>query len=973
MNINAVTAIDDLMTAMREQGIEPSDPLKMDGTLERFHVMGDRKGSTNGWAVVHLDEKPAGNFGCMRRYGDHKFSWKAKRDTKPMSASELKAQREDWARRKAEQAAAAAKRHADAAERAQALWSAAQPAPDNHPYLVRKGVKAHGLRMGVWELINKTTGEVFPLTQKALYVPLCDKTRTVHSLQGIFPSKMMGQGEGARDKDYLKDGAKRGLFHAIGKPQQFDGRPVFIICEGYATGATIHEETDHLVLVAFDTSNLLPVAEAIRESKPDAIIIVAADNDQWTLKPVENPGLCHARAAAKAVSGLLAIPPFQQTDGKQDADGKWSRPTDFNDLRAFDGVGAVRALFKVVLTANQVIQDEPASVTEASEPVIDDALLTWESVESAQSELLAGSINLDPPQERVPETIVSHAVGGDACDHGAGFHVLGHDHDRYFVYVHGKNQVMEYTAAKLSTASSLIELDNLQYWELEYPKKGGGINALAAANDIIQLAQRRGIYTPDRIRGRGVWLDNGRLVFHLGNRLSVDGEATRLSSIQGSRFVYEAGGEMCAPAEAALTDEEGAWLVETAELYNWEQRGAGILMAGWAFLAPICGALDWRPHVWISGEAGTGKSSLQKQYLLSLIDKGWALNAQGDSTEAGIRQSLGLDARPVLVDEAETGSETKSRMQGVLTLIRQSSSEGGAQTFRGTVSGRAMAYQVRSMFCLVAVAPNLTRATDIDRLTRLEMVKGDTWKTNGLSDRLAKMDADETLSQRVFARAMKMLRVVRESAKVFASVAGQHFGRQRDGDQFGTLMAGAWCMQKSYVPSEWEAMVMIRGCDWAALGAGVSVDGNDARVALNAILSSHIKVDNRPYSVGQLLEIIFASPPTNHSGGLPSYEMATHALTLHGIRLSEGESPRRLLFSMNCRELVVLVEGTDFETDLIGRLARLPSAWKSKVKKKGEPGPVEKVRFAGAPTRYVSVALDVVLGTDEPEDDGKPF
>lgn len=966
-------AIDDLMTAMRGQGIEPSDPLKMDGTLERFHVMGDRKGSTNGWAKIHLDAKPAGNFGCMKRWGDHKFSWKAKRDTKPMSAADLKAHREDWARRKAEQAAATAKRHADAAGRAQALWSAAQPAPDNHPYLVRKGVKAHGLRMGVWEMINKETGEVWSLTSKALYVPLCDKTRAVHSLQGIFPGKILGKGDGARDKDYLKDGAKRGLFHAIGKPQKFEGRPVFVICEGYATGASIHEVTDHLVLVAFDTSNLLAVGEAIRESKPDAIILYAADNDQWTVTPtMTNPGLHFALAAAKDVGGLVAVPPFAYSDGTQDAEGKWSGPTDFNDLAARDGNPAVAAIIEAVLVAHQVIQDEPAPDTEASEPVFDDALLTWEGVESAQSELLAGSINLDPLQERVPETIGLHAVGGDACDHGA-FHVLGHDHDRYFVYVHGKNQVMEYTAAKLSTASSLIELDNLQYWELEYPKKGGGINALAAADKIIQLAQRRGIYTPDRIRGRGVWLDNGRLVFHLGNRLSVDGEATRLSSIQGSRFVYEAGGEMRAPVEVALTDEEGAWLVETAELYNWEQRGAGILMAGWAFLAPICGALDWRPHVWISGEAGTGKSSLQKQYLLSLIDKGWALNAQGDSTEAGIRQSLGLDARPVLVDEAETGAENKSRMQGVLTLIRQSSSEGGAQTFRGTVSGRAMAYQVRSMFCLVAVAPNLTRATDIDRLTRLEMVKGDTWKTNGLSDRLAKMDADETLSQRVFARAMKMLRVVRESAKVFARVAGQHFGRQRDGDQFGTLMAGAWCMKKSYVPSELEAMVMIRGCDWAALGAGVSVDGNDARVALNAILSSHIKVDNRPYSVGQLLEIIFASPPTNHSGGLPSYEMATHALTLHGIRLSDGESPRRLLFSMNCRELVVLVEGTDFETDLIGRLARLPSAWKSKVKKKGEPGPVEKVRFAGAPMRYVSVALDVVLGTDEPEDDGKPF
>ena len=372
--MSANAAIDDLLAAMREQGIEPSDPLKLDGTLERFHVQGDRQGSTNGWAKIFLDAKPAGNFGCMKRWGDHKFSWKAKRDTKPMSAAELKTQREDWARRKAEQTAAAIKRHADAAGRAQSIWAAAQPAPDDHPYLMRKGVKSHGLRVGQWEYINTDTGEVFTLTKNALLVPICDKTRTIHSLQGIFPGKILGKGDGARDKDYLKDGAKRGLFHAIGKPHQFDGRPVFVICEGYATGATIHEETDHLVLVTFDTSNLLAVGEAIRESKPDAIILYAADNDQWTVTPhVTNPGLHFATIAAKAVGGLLAIPPFQHTDGKQDAEGKWSGPTDFNDLRAFDGVGAVRALFKAVLAANQVIQDEPGAITQSTEAPMRDA------------------------------------------------------------------------------------------------------------------------------------------------------------------------------------------------------------------------------------------------------------------------------------------------------------------------------------------------------------------------------------------------------------------------------------------------------------------------------------------------------------------------------------------------------------------------------------------------------------------------
>jgi putative DNA primase/helicase len=958
-------AIDSLFSAMLAEGIETNDQLKLDGTLERFHVTGDRVGSRNGWLCAHIDEYPAAQFGCYKRLGDTRLSWKADRASKPMTDADRRALKQRMETQRVAKAEAERKRHADAAVRAQAVWNSAREATDDHPYLKRKGVKAHGLRVGPWEFSNEETGEVFKLTDNALLVPITDKKRKIQSLQAIFPSKILGKGDGARDKDFLKGGAKLGLFHAIGRPQMVDGRPVMVVCEGFATGASIHEATGHLVLVTFDTSNLLPVADAIRESKPDSLIVVAADNDRWTTMPIANPGKHFAARAALASNGVVAMAEFTDLTGE---------PTDFNDLHQREGAQAVVAIISKAV-AKAAGRIAAVAALEDSSPVIDDAPSfdepSWETVSEP---VIPGSIVLDPPSERVPDTIEYGEVStGQPCDHGAGFHVLGHDHGSYFLYVHAKNQVLEFSASKLASPSSLIELDALQNWELEYPGKNGGFNALAAANAIIQLAHKRGIYTPDRIRGRGVWLDNGRLVFHHGSHLNVDGAATSLSSIK-SRFVYEAGGEMRAPADVALTDDEGARLVETAELYSWERQGAGILMAGWAFLAPICGALDWRPHVWISGEAGTGKSSLQRQYLLNLIDKGWALNAQGDSTEAGIRQSLGLDARPVLVDEAETGSDTKSRMQGVLTLIRQSSSEGGAQTLKGTVSGRAMAYQVRSMFCLAAVAPNLTRATDIDRLTRLEMVKGDTWKTNGLSDRLAAMDADETLSQRVFARAMKMLPVVRESAKVFARVAGQHFGRQRDGDQFGTLMAGAWCMQKAHVPSDLEAMVMIKGCDWAALGAGVSVDGNDAQDALNAILSSPIKVDHRPYSVAQLLEIITASPTANHPSGMPAYETAVHALTLHGIRVADSKEPRQLLFSMNCRELVSLVEGTDFETDLMGRLARLPGAWKPKVKKKGEPGPTERVRFAGAPQRYVSVPLNVVLSADESaEDDNSPF
>lgn len=328
-------AIDSLFSAMLAEGIETNDQLKLDGTLERFHVTGDRVGSRNGWLCAHIDEYPAAQFGCYKRLGDTRLSWKADRASKPMTDADRRALKRRMETQRVAKAEAERKRHADAAVRAQAVWDSAREATDDHPYLKRKGVKAHGLRVGPWEFANEETGEVFKLTDNALLVPITDKKRKIQSLQAIFPSKILGKGDGARDKDFLKGGAKLGLFHAIGRPQMVNGRPVMVVCEGFATGASIHEATGHLVLVTFDTSNLLPVADAIRESKPDSLIVVAADNDRWTTTPIANPGKHFAARAALASNGVVAMAEFIDLTGE---------PTDFNDLHQREGAQAVVAI-----------------------------------------------------------------------------------------------------------------------------------------------------------------------------------------------------------------------------------------------------------------------------------------------------------------------------------------------------------------------------------------------------------------------------------------------------------------------------------------------------------------------------------------------------------------------------------------------------------------------------------------------------
>ena len=223
-----------------------------------------------------------------------------------------------------------AKRQQQAAQVAAQRWQAATPATA-HRYLSAKGVQAHGVK----------------LEGEALLIPLRDTAGTLHSVQVIDL-------EGG--KRFQPGGRIKGCYHGIGKP---DG--VLIVCEGYATGASIHEVTGHAVAVAFNAGNLLEVAQALHGKYPALQLIVAADDD-WQTKG--NPGTTKASEAARAVGGLLAVPRFP--DGRSDND------TDFNDLHRLAGVEAVRACF-VDLSALQKEPDtqwpEPVPLPDALPPV----------------------------------------------------------------------------------------------------------------------------------------------------------------------------------------------------------------------------------------------------------------------------------------------------------------------------------------------------------------------------------------------------------------------------------------------------------------------------------------------------------------------------------------------------------------------------------------------------------------------------
>lgn len=284
--------------ALIRRGIVPPADLVTDGTIHRCDADG-RNGKGDAAYLLHIDGVPSGGFQNWR----DGLGWEIWRANigRNLSPVEVVAQRERIEASKRLAEAEAEKRRASARDKAAGIWARSEPAPDDHPYLVAKGVKAHGLRQ----------------YNGALVVPVREGGE-LHSLQFI------GADGGKR---FLTGGKVNGCYHSIGKP----GDTICVV-EGYATGASVHEATGNAVAVAFDAGRLLPVAEAMRAKFPDARLILCADDDH---KTESNPGLTKATEAALAVSGLLAVPDFG-SDRPDDA-------TDLNDLHRLHGREAAAA------------------------------------------------------------------------------------------------------------------------------------------------------------------------------------------------------------------------------------------------------------------------------------------------------------------------------------------------------------------------------------------------------------------------------------------------------------------------------------------------------------------------------------------------------------------------------------------------------------------------------------------------------
>ena len=296
--------VEEFRSAMKSCGLDYSGPINQDGKRHRVKCDGDHNPDT--WYILHpANPIAAGIFGCWKR--GIKQTWK-QNGGEPLSSQDYAALKQKWAKEQAE----ADKEQQDLWERTskecQKEISGCKPAGFSNDYLRSKSVAAYG------GLLENEGGE--------LLLPLQDGAGRVWSYQTI---DCLG------DKLFRMNGKVQGCYFSL--CDRKDGP--LVVCEGYATGATIHQATGWATACAMNCGNMESVAKALREINPGRPMVIAADNDRFTRNHKSepyNPGVEKGKKAALASKAKLVIPefPLDSTNG-----------TDFNDLAVQCGMDAV--------------------------------------------------------------------------------------------------------------------------------------------------------------------------------------------------------------------------------------------------------------------------------------------------------------------------------------------------------------------------------------------------------------------------------------------------------------------------------------------------------------------------------------------------------------------------------------------------------------------------------------------------------
>lgn len=482
-------------------------------------------------------------------------------------------------------------------------------------------------------------------------------------------------------------------------------------------------------------------------------------------------------------------------------------------------------------------------------------------------------------------------------DDGFPFKIVGALPGYIYIYSDRSNFVERFRSSAL-TKGALLTLMSLSKWSALFPGEKGP-NWDNAVDEILKEAEKAPIWDDSLVRGPGVWRDvGGKVVVSTGSYLIVDGQKKSLIDVD-SKYVYRKTGYKPYSVADPMDNEESSHFIDIFKLISFQDDLQRLMLAGWAFLAPFGGLLEWRPNVWLTGDAGSGKSWVQKMIINELME--WfseKVSANG-TTEAGIRQRLNNCAMPITIDEMESNDKSsKETIRLLLTLARQSSTGGknAPEILKGSSDNTGASFKINSMFFFTSILAAVEHGADEGRIEVLELVSPDQegidFDKRDADFELLKVKVKDILTpdfkSRFYSRALNIIEETMKAVDVFVSVSAKILKSQRSGDQKGTLLAGAYMITHDVAPTPDQAILWAEKFDFKSCMDN-TVRKSDAERCFDSIMSHHVDL-NTPdgrykQTIGMWLEEHF-----NKTGEYAECCHIPKHLQGYGVRINDDKT-----------------------------------------------------------------------------------
>lgn len=526
------------------------------------------------------------------------------------------------------------------------------------------------------------------------------------------------------------------------------------------------------------------------------------------------------------------------------------------------------------------------------------------------------------------------------------FRFLGYD-DTHHYFLSYRSNTIEKIAKGSIAKMRLLELASLSYWMYKYPassKGGDGVDWTIAQDDIINTSSKCGFFDHMKVRGVGIWKEGKDIVINDGNKC-YDENGNRSDLKNAVNFYVRSNKIMNSyDMNNLATNDEAKDLYHLIESQEFETTLDVFSLMGWSLISPFAGILAWRPHIWLTGESGGGKSFILENIVIPLVGT-YSFTGNGSDTVPGIMRSVEKDPIPVIKDEMEVSElnlDGRQKIEKMLEMMRNASCDSSAKTTMARAGGGTDTYIVRSCFCFASIMSGTTKESQENRiamcrLKKVEDVKRKIENTKKYSHVMMNYDKYRN-------RMMSEIHNVIENITIIKKIIIKVTGNMRMAEVYAPLISAVYAVMTGGVCEGEKLLETEVVCEKLFKHIVGKENMRDENRVLDVIFEHIVREGYESYSIGGMLNNEFIGNETNY------------ILERHGIKKMEFDGELYLIICKNHTQISGILKNTNYNVKYHDVLKRHSGyAFEKKIRFEGIPKYAIGLKWSALPFSEVDL------------------